>query len=124
MRGWFCARAAAAADDHGVCVAWYAAAGDALAPRVVATAGAGARRPDALNALRAAVRAAHDAAKHDNDRVYYATVPSESALKPPPAMKTMGPEAPSPAYLDVVPLRGPVLSDEELARKLDAELNA
>ena len=119
LRAYYGGRKAAADCRYGESVARYTEAKRALAPRVVATAGAGAAKPELLAALKAGVDAALAAADKDNRTVYYETVPAD--LEPPPALETMGPDAPLPAYDAAVPL---AVGDAALARQLDAQLNA
>ena len=62
------------------------------------------------------------AADHENSRIYYETVPAPKELRAPPAVKTMGPEAPLCLIADAepVPLSAPTADDEALARQLAA----
>ena len=83
--------------------------------------GAGSVRDTPFKTFKAAVSRALKAAQSDNNKIYYETVPSAGDLKLPPSVKTMAPEPPPPAYDAPA---APRLSDEELARKLQAELNA
>ena len=61
-------------------------------------------------------------ADHENSRIYYETVPAPKELRAPPAVKTMGPEAPLCLIADAepVPLSAPTADDEALARQLAA----
>jgi len=122
LRAYFCARTAKAAEEHGGCVAWYRAAEACLAPHIVAQAGAGADRPRDLDALKKALASQRAEADHENSRVYYASVPPQKELRPPPSLKTMCPEAPLCLITDAepVPLSAPTADDEALARQLAA----
>ena len=122
LRAYFCAREAKAKEEHGVCVAWYRDAEARLAPAIVSTSGAGADRPRDLDALKKALQVARAAADHENSRIYYETVPAPKELRAPPAVKTMGPEAPLCLIADAepVPLSAPTADDEALARQLAA----
>ena len=122
LRAYFCARTAKAAEEHGGCVAWYRAAEACLAPHIVGQAGAGADRPRDLDVLKTALAAQRAEADHENSRVYYASVPPQKELRPPPSLKTMGPEAPLCLITDAepVPLSAPTADDEALARQLAA----
>ena len=105
-----------------MCVAWYRDAEARLAPAIVSTSGAGADRPRDLDALKKALQVARAAADHENSRIYYETVPAPKELRAPPAVKTMGPEAPLCLIADAepVPLSAPTADDEALARQLAA----
>ena len=55
--------------------------------------------------------------------VYFETVPSAADLQRPASLTTMKPEAPPADVLAPVPLAAPVLTDEELARQLQASFD-
>ncbi|KAJ1452943.1 hypothetical protein M885DRAFT_297254 [Pelagophyceae sp. CCMP2097] len=88
--------------------------------------GAASKLVGAGTPLAAAIKTVLERAVHDNSTVYFAAVPKPEELDKlkPEALLLMKPEVPLPPYDGAVRFAKRQLTDEELARKLQAELNA